>query len=368
MTKKPTKSKDSSFFRDIVEETKDELISIAADGLSSAQFTGYMDTGSYMLNALVSGSIFGGIPNNKVASIAGETTTGKTFFALGIIKHFLDTNPTGGVLYFDTEAAITNEMMTERGIDTNRVIISEPITIEAFRIKCVSFLDKYAAHPEKSRPPLLIVLDSLGALSNENEIASASGEIKADVGRQAKLIKGAFRVLRLKLAALKVPMIVTNHVYEKIGSYVPTKEQSGGSGLKFTSDLILELSKKKDRDGKDVVGNLITVKNWKNRMAKQDARAELRLSFATGLDRYYGLLDLGVKYNIIKKVSSRYELPDGTKVFSKEIYSHPDKYFTPEILAKLDECAGREYKYGGDVIHMDDSDEEEVNDSDHEAA
>jgi RecA/RadA recombinase len=359
MAKKPT---NSNFFRDIVEDIKDEFTSIAADGISSAEFTGYVDTGSYMLNALVSGTIFGGIPNNKVAAIAGETTTGKTFFALGVVKHFLDANPTGGVLYFDTEAAITNEMMTERGIDTSRVIISEPITIEAFRTKCVGFLDKYAAHPEKSRPPLMIILDSLGALSNENEIASASGEIKADVGRQAKLIKGAFRVLRLKLAALKVPMIVTNHVYEKIGSYVPTKEQSGGSGLKFTSDLILELSKKKDRDGKDVVGNLITVKNWKNRMAKQDARVELRLSFVTGLDRYYGLLDLGEAYGIFKKVSTRYEMPDGTKAFAKEIYSHPDKYFTPDILKQLDEAAGKEFKYGGEVVAMDDDVEETEDD------
>lgn len=362
MTKKQASSK-GDFFRDICEELKDDFTSIAADGNSSAEFTGYVDTGSYMLNALISGSIFGGLPNNKVAAIAGETTTGKTFFALGIAKHFLDANPTGGVLYYDTEAAITKEMMEERGIDSKRVIISEPITIEAFRQKCVGFLDKYAAHPEKSRPPLLIILDSLGALSNEAEIAASGGEIKADVGRQAKLIKGAFRVLRLKLAALKVPMIVTNHVYEKIGSYVPVKEQSGGSGLKFTSDLILELSKKKDRDGKDVVGNLITVKNWKNRMAKQDARVELRLSFVTGLDRYYGLLELGEKYSIFKKVSTRYELSDGTKAFAKEIYSNPEKYFTPEILTKLDEAAGHEFKYGGEGVASEDETEEENNEA-----
>src|SRR5512139_2939888 len=105
MAKKP------DFFRGLLSEIKDDSSSIAADGTSSAEYTGYIDTGSYALNALFSGSVKGGIPNNKVVAFAGESAVGKTFFVLGIIKHFLDSDPRAGVVYYDTEAAVTKDMM-----------------------------------------------------------------------------------------------------------------------------------------------------------------------------------------------------------------------------------------------------------------
>ena len=114
------------FFRKIVKDLNDENTTIAEDGLSSSQFSGCIDTGSYILNAALSGSLYGGVPNNKITAFAGESATGKTFFVLGVVKRFLDDNPTGAVFYFDTEAAVTKEMMSTRGIDTKRVIISEP--------------------------------------------------------------------------------------------------------------------------------------------------------------------------------------------------------------------------------------------------
>ena len=91
-----------SFFNDLVEQLKDEDTKILADGGASAEFSGCIDTGSYALNALLSGSIYGGVPNNKVTAFAGESATGKTFFVLGIVKQFLEANPEGGFvpLYF----------------------------------------------------------------------------------------------------------------------------------------------------------------------------------------------------------------------------------------------------------------------------
>ena len=99
----------SKFLRNLVEEFKDEDTSIAEDGAGSAEFTGSIDSGSYSLNAALSGSIFGGVPNNKITAFAGESATGKTFFVLGIVKSFLDSNPDAGVIYYDTEAAVTHE-------------------------------------------------------------------------------------------------------------------------------------------------------------------------------------------------------------------------------------------------------------------
>ena len=336
----------TDFFRNIVKELNDENTNVAADGLGSSEFGDTIDTGSYIFNATLSGSIYGGAPNNKVLALAGESATGKTFFALGMVRHFLHTNPTGAVFYFDTEAAVTKSMMEERGIDSERVIVSEPDTIQRFRHTALQILDKYAAVDINDRPPMLMVLDSLGQLSTTKEVEdTAEGKETRDMTK-AQLIKATFRVLNLKLAKVNVPLIITNHVYDVIGSYIPMKEMGGGSGLKYTASQIVFLSKKKDKDGKDVVGNIIRCRLIKSRFTKENKDVEVKLNYDTGLDRYYGLLDLAEKYEIIKKVSTRYELPDGRKVFGKQINSNPEEYFTEDLLHQLDIAAGVEFKYG----------------------
>ena len=335
-----------SFFRDLVEEIKDEDTSIAADGTGSAEFGGFIDTGSYMLNAVVSGSIWGGVPDNKVTAFAGESATGKTFFVLGIVKHFLEQYPDGGVVYYDTEAAVTKGMMEDRGIDTSRVIISEPDTIQKFKTHALKMLEAYEKQPEDKRPRMMFVLDSLGLLSTTKEMEdSLEGKETRDMTK-AQMIKAAFRVLTLKLAKVKVPMLVTNHVYEVVGSYVPTKEIGGGTGLKYAASTIAMLSKKKEKDGDEIVGNIIKVKMYKSRLSKENQQASVLLTYSKGLDRYYGLLELAEKYGIFKKVSTRYELPSGDKVFGKNINEDPEKYFTEDVLKQLDEAAAKEYKYG----------------------
>lgn len=338
----------SNFFRDLVEDIKDEDTAIAADGVGSAEFTGTIDTGSYILNAAISGSIYGGVPNNKVTAFAGESATGKTFFVLGIVQNFLANNPNAGVVYYDTEAAVTKDMMEKRGIDTNRVIIAEPDTIQAFRHHALKVIDAYEKQPKDRRPPMMFVLDSLGLLSTTKELEdTAEGKETRDMTK-AQLIKATFRVLTLKLAKVRVPMLVTNHVYDVVGAYIPMKEIGGGTGLKYAASTICMLTKKKDKDGTDVVGNIIRAKMYKSRLTKENKDVEVRLSFSKGLDRYYGLLDLAEKYGVVQKVSTRIELPDGTKTFAKTIYDEPEKYFTKDLLDKIDEAARKEFMYGED--------------------
>ena len=217
-----------SFFKNLIEEIKDEDTSIASDGAGSAEFGGFIDTGSYVLNAVLSGSLYGGVPDNKITAFAGESATGKTYFVLSIVRAFLNKHPEGGVIYYDTEAAVTRKMMSERGIDTDRVIISEPDTIQKFRMHALKMLDAYEKQPEDKRPPMMMVLDSLGLLSTTKELEdSTEGKETRDMTK-AQTIKATFRVLTLKLAKVKVPMLVTNHVYDMVGSYVPTKEMGGG--------------------------------------------------------------------------------------------------------------------------------------------
>ena len=336
----------SDFLRELIKELKDEDTSLASDGTGSAEFGGFIDTGSFALNAVLSGSLFGGVPDNKVTAFAGESATGKTYFVLGVVKSFLEKNPTGAVVYYDTEAAVTKTMMDERGIDTSRVIIAEPDTIQKFKTHALKLIEAYEQKDEKSRPPMMFVLDSLGMLSTSKEMEdSLEGKDTRDMTK-AQIIKAAFRVLTLKLAKVKIPMLVTNHVYELVGSYVPTKELGGGTGLKYAASTIAMLSKRKEKDGTDVIGNIVKIKMYKSRLSKENSQIEVLLTYAEGLDRYYGLLDLAEKHGIFKKVSTRYQMPDGTSVFGKNINENPEKYFTDEVLQQLELAVQKEFKYG----------------------
>jgi RecA/RadA recombinase len=332
------------FLKDIVKEIGGEYTQLASEIDETETF---VDTGSYIFNALVSGSVFGGVSGNKITAIAGESSTGKTFFSLAVVKHFLDTNPDGYCLYFDTEAAVTKSMLQSRGLDVNRIVVVNVVTIEEFRSKALKAVDLYLKKKEDERKPCMFVLDSLGMLSTEKEIEDALNEKQVRDMTKSQLVKGAFRMLTLKLGQANIPMIVTNHTYDVVGSYVPMKEMSGGSGLKYAASTIIYLSKKKEKDGTEVVGNIIKATTHKSRLSKENKTVEVRLYYdERGLDKYYGLLELAEKYGIFKKSGTRYETPDGTNQYAKTIMENPEKYFTPEILQAIDEAANSEFRYG----------------------
>jgi RecA/RadA recombinase len=331
------------FLKDIVKEIGDDYTKLASD---IDETETYVDTGSYIFNALVSGSIFGGVSGNKITAIAGESSTGKTFFSLAVVKNFLDTNPDGYCLYFDTEAAITKSLVESRGIDTSRLVVVNVVTIEEFRTKALKAVDLYLKKPLEERKPCMFVLDSLGMLSTEKEITDALNDKQVRDMTKSQLVKGAFRMLTLKLGQANVPLIVTNHTYDVIGAYVPTKEMGGGSGLKYASSTIIYLSKKKEKDGTEVVGNIIKAKTAKSRLSKENKDVEVRLFYdERGLDRYYGLLELGEIGGLWKNVAGRYEM-DGKKIYAKQILANPEEYFTEEVMQKLDEIAKQEFSYG----------------------
>ena len=338
----------SDFLKDIIKETGNEYASLVADGMTAGDVDGFIDTGSYTLNALLSGSIYGGLPSNKITAIAGEAATGKTFFALGIVKHFLDKNKDAGVIYFESESALTKDLVESRGIDSKRMVVVPVATVQEFRHQSIKVIDKYLEQAEDKRKPLMFVLDSLGMLSTTKEMEdTAEGKETRDMTR-SQIVKAAFRVLTLKLGKAKVPMIMTNHTYDVIGSMFPQKEMGGGSGLKYAASNIVYLSKRKEKDGKEVIGNVIHCKNYKSRLTKENAMIDVRLTYDKGLDQHYGLLDLAVKHGIFKSVSTRIELPDGSKQYAKTINNEPTKFYTKEVLAKIDEAAKREFLYGAE--------------------
>ena len=336
----------NDFLKDIIKETGNEYASLVSDGVEAGDNDSFIDSGSYIFNALLSGSLHGGLPANKITALAGESATGKTYFLMGMVKNFLDANPDAGVVYFESESAITKQMVIDRGIDPDRMVILPVTTVQEFRTQGLKVLDRYMQQDVDVRRPMFMCLDSLGMLSTTKEVEDTSdGKETRDMTR-AQVLKAAFRVLTLKLAKAKVPMVVTNHTYDVVGSMFPTKEMGGGSGLKYAASSIVYLSKKKEKDGTDVIGNIVHCKNHKSRLTIENKMVDVRLTYDKGLDRHYGLIDLAVKYDIFKSVSTRIELPDGSKQYGKTIMNDPEKYFTEDVMKQLDEAATKEFKYG----------------------
>ena len=334
------------FLKDIVKEIGNEYAQLASD-IDETEC--YVDTGSYIFNGLISGSIFGGVSGNKITAIAGESSTGKTYFSLAMVQNFLDSNPDGYCLYFDTESAITKSLLESRGVDTSRTVVMNVVTIEEFRTKALKAVDLYLKTKIEDRKPCMFVLDSLGMLSTEKEISDALADKQVRDMTKSQLVKGAFRMLTLKLGQANIPMIVTNHTYDVIGSYVPTKEMGGGSGLKYAASTIIYLSKSKEKDGTEVVGNIIKAKTAKSRLSKENKDVKVRLYYdERGLDRYFGLLELGELGGLWKNVAGRYEM-NGKKVYAKQILKEPELYFTEEVMEKLDEIARGEFSYGSKI-------------------
>ena len=349
-------------FTDVLKVLENEYAAVADEG-TSADVVGFIDTGSYALNALYSGSIFKGMPANKISALAGEEATGKTFFALGIVKNFLDTNEKALSIIFESEGSVTKEILQSRDVDTKRVLIVPVETIQQFKTQAIRVVENHLNTPEKDRRPLMLCLDSLGMLSTTKEMNdSGTGKEVKDMTRTAE-IKAAFRVLTLKLSKAKIPLLVTNHVYQTMGMF-PTKEMGGGGGLKYAANNIIALSKSKNKDSEgNVTGIFIRCKNLKSRLTKENTQASVMLSYDKGLDRYYGLIDLALEHGIFKKMATKIDVGDGKTYFEKQIINNPQKFFTEEVLAKIDVAAQKEYSYGTGGLETEDIVEDLLSDA-----
>ena len=333
-----------SIFDTLAKEAKNDYAQLVSNTSSDQGFIG---TGSYILNAQLSGSIYGGIPNNRVTAIAGEQATGKTFYAIGIASTFLNDHPDGAVFYFDSEAAATPDLFRDRGLDPARVWHFPIDTIEEFRTQMIRILDNLLKTPEKDRKPLLIILDSLGMLASQKELQDAMDDKQVRDMTKSQTIKSVFRIITSKLGKLKIPMIVTNHTYKTMNPYGDPTDMGGGSGLKYAASTIITLTKSKEKDSsKEIIGNIIKVKTYKSRLTKENTQIATRLFFdSRGLDEYYGLLELGEKHGIFIRKGNRI-LVGESSVYPSAILADPDKYFTEEIMQLLEEASNEEFSYG----------------------
>jgi RecA/RadA recombinase len=333
-----------------------ETGSILAEN-SFSEVDEWISTGNYLLNAQISGSLFGGIPNTRSLGVMGDPGTGKSFFCLNVVR---EAQKQGyDVVYCDTEGAIDKSSAANFGIDLNRVRYQPIQTVSQFQTFVANLLDlvKKAKSAGES-PKILLILDSLGMLSTDKELNDAmKGHNAADMGAKAKELRKLFRVITLDLTAAKIPLICTNHVYAG-GGYIPTKESSGGDGPIFAMSAVAFLSKAQLKDGAGTKTGIIVTSNLKKSRFTVPENIKFHISFSNGMNPYVGLQDYvsweacGVergKFEEVKNAEGKKEMifkPNasstrwgvkhlGKTVASTELFT-PD-VFTKDVLKQLDE-------------------------------
>ena len=259
---------------------------ILSDENNPYEIMGYVDSGCYILNALMcEGDIYGGLPLGKRIILSGQSSTAKSYFADYLIKSYLDKYKKGIVILFETEGSSIAQTAKEIGIDMTRVIIEPVREVEELHKLIIRYCEDIEADYLKTgkRTQLTFVIDSLGMLSSKKELDDKlAGNDVSDMTR-AKMIKGMFRAVSLKLSLLQTPMIVVNHTYSKIGGYGDSQVASGGSGAQYSPDVHLFLSKKQRKIGAIQTGVTITAKVKKSRWIKENIKCELGLEFDKGL-------------------------------------------------------------------------------------
>lgn len=340
----------NAFAQKLLKIVDNEFASVAEDGILGGDIDWYVDSGSYALNALLCGSIYGGYPANNVSALAGKSGVGKTYYAMTACKNFQRDNPDGVVLYFESEGAIRVEMLEKWGIDTSRFNIFPVVTVEEFRKQLVDLIEAY---DPKNDPRIFVVLDSLGNLSTTKEIDDIINNTgKKDMTR-AQTIKSIFRVVTLKAAQKGIPLVLTNHTYAEMGAMYPKDVMAGGSGLVYAASTIVFLGKSKDKEGSEQVGVKIRCRVPKSRLTIEDTFVMTQINFRKGLNRYYGLVELAELAGVVTKNGTRYVWKDGKNYYEKAIYKEPEKFFTQDILDAIDTYTKANFTYQGGETDQD---------------
>jgi RecA/RadA recombinase len=265
-----------------------------------AKIDEWIPTGSYILNAALSGSIFGGMPNRRSLMFAGEEGTGKTYIACSIVRSAQQMGYFP--IYYDSEGSIDVDFVKRLGIDTSKFRIENIGTVEEFTTLAANLNETIAEIRKngKTPPKIMVVLDSLGSLSSTKEKNDAiSGSDKRDMTKQ-QAIRKTFRVIGNDFAKNGIPFIVCNHVYASIGSFVGGNTISGGGGGKYSPSIIFTLTKSKmeDKDSeahvkklgleKSKIGITVTLWPYKQRFARP-IPVKIHIPFYKKPNPYVGL-------------------------------------------------------------------------------
>lgn len=346
---------------------KDLTKILSTDGLTAgfladealSNVTEYINTGNYALNAIISGSVYGGVPCGRVTGFAGPSGVGKTMIMLKCIRN---AQKMGYLpVYFDSENALDTESARRLGCDVNRIMHVTAVTIEDTQSQIANVLNKVIEAnkkidefnktadeaDKKPNQKVMIIIDSLGNLLSKKELAnSLDGNVASDMGLRAKVMGTLLRVVTNLSAVAKAPVLFSNHTYESMEMYPSlVKKQSGGAKVLYLASVLLQMSmtleKTKDNEGDEksslanrTVGRNLHFMTTKNRFIVGELECDVKLNYRTGIDPYSGLLDLAVQSEFIKRAGPIYYLGEEKLGYAS---AFDNKEFWDKHLGELDE-------------------------------
>lgn len=329
----------------------------------------WIDTGSYALNAIFSGSLYGGVPVGRITGFSGPSGAGKTLIINKIIANAQKKGYFAAI--WDTEAAVDRQSAEGVGIDPKRVKYYPVETVEDCRNQIATFLDKIIAAKDPNLK-VIIAIDSLGNLASAKELRDVTeGKDAADMGTKAKAMKSMMRALTFKAAKARVPILFTNHIYDNPTSMYPelVKKQSGGSGPIYLASLLVQLATRNEKIDKNedqeaigvahnVSGVTLSAMTVKNRFVPPFLKAELYNNFRTGLSRHAGLADMAIAMGVVTGDKS-YML--GTeKIGYRKNWENDVEFWDKKALPLLEETLKQKVCYGTSIAETIDEIETEA--------
>lgn len=338
-------------FKSVDDLNPDSAVLDAAT-LSTAE--DWIDTGSYALNAIISGSMYKGIPSGRITGFAGPSMAGKTLI---MNKIMANAQKKGYIpVIWDSEVAVDKKSAEGAGMDTSRVKYYPVETIEDCRNQMCAFLDNVirADNPDLK---FIVAIDSLGNLASAKEIKdTAAGKEAADVGQRAKAIKSMMRTLTYKAAKAKVPILFSNHIYEGMEMF-PTlvKTQSGGKGPIYLASVLVQLSTRNEKSSDNpneasveishnISGVTLGAMTVKNRFVPSYLKTELYLNFKTGLDKHAGLFEIAEAFKVIEKPGRTVMYKGESLGYRKDLEKDPK--FWEKIMPELEQVLQEKLCYG----------------------
>ena len=371
MAKKKTKE----VSEEVSEESKDEA-KLLADALgcidklnpdatelseeSLSNVNDWIDTGCYSLNAIISGSVFGGIPVGRITGIIGLSGTGKTLIMNKIMANAI--RKSYRPIYFDSESAL-DKMTAERlGCDVSTIKHVPIETIEDCKHQIITLLSKLIDANLKKK--VIIFIDSLGNLVTRKEIEdSIENSGATDMGSKAKILGSMIRQMTHKAAKSEVPIIFSNHIIGNPAEKYPTlvKQQPGGFKCTYLPSVVLQLSttNEKIEDAEDdaiisklsesVAGVNLRALITKNRFAPPFIETTMKLNYKTGLSKYIGLLEMAKSCGLFTKTGNQYVL-DGKTVGYAKNFQDSAEFWENGPLQQLDVLVKKELTYSNENL------------------
>ena len=350
-------SKETDEILSVIDKTNPYASFLNDSALSNVD--GWLDTGSMVLNGIVSGSLFGGIPKNRMTLLAGPSMTGKSF----ILQKILANAQKEGLIpvIFDSENAIDKDGAAALGLDVSKVKYVPVFSIEECRNTIYDFLMKVKEKGQEGK--FIIAIDSLGNMESQLQIGRMTkNNVSADMGSRAKAMKTLLRTCTQLSGLTKTTILATNHIYEDPSAMFPTlvKAMPGGTAAVYLPSVTIQLARKPVKEDKNTDGKLAALQKSysgvilraltvKNRFIKQYLQGEMYLSFERGLNKYYGLLDLAVGLGAVIQSGATYQLPDGTKLGYYSKWKDDTELWDNTIVPVIEEKIKSEWKYGNKI-------------------